>query len=83
VRFCFGDGAFNTIYDAKVALFALETGLKNSGSLQDLQDAVLRVPVCEWSVHTWTQLYEREDAEWVSKDEVLPFVDHRRTGLKF
>ncbi|CZT23551.1 uncharacterized protein RCC_09265 [Ramularia collo-cygni] len=82
VRFCFGDGAFNTTYDAKVALFALETALKKSGSYPDLQDAVLRVPVCDWSVFTWTDLYDREDANWVSDKEIIPIKVDRGTGLK-
>ena len=59
-----------------------ETGLKKSGSLSDLQNVVLRVPVCEWSVHTWTQLYERQDAEWVSANEVRPFAMDKHVGMK-
>lgn len=48
VRFCYGDGAFWTVYDAKVALSSLQAGLKKSGSAADLQQLKLWVPVCEW-----------------------------------
>ncbi|KAI5367683.1 hypothetical protein Slin15195_G028140 [Septoria linicola] len=74
VRFCYGDGAFWTVYDAKTALSSLQTGLKKSGALADLQELKLWVPVCEWSVHSWRELKERDDACWVSLDETRPFA---------
>ncbi|KXT05989.1 hypothetical protein AC578_308 [Pseudocercospora eumusae] len=62
VRFCYGDGAFWTVYDARIALSSLKTALAKSGSLLDLTEAKLWVPVCEFSVHTWTELADRNDA---------------------
>ncbi|KAF2213082.1 hypothetical protein CERZMDRAFT_83989 [Cercospora zeae-maydis SCOH1-5] len=77
VRFCYGDGAFWTEYDAKVALSSLQAGLKKSGSAADLQQLKLWVPVCEWSVHNWRELSHRADALWVNTYETRPFAcDH-------
>lgn len=73
VRFCYGDGAFWTIYDARTALSSLRLALERSGALADLKEMTLWVPVCEFSVHTWKELHQREDAEWVSMDGTRPF----------
>ena len=80
VRFCYGDGAFWTVYDARIALSSLQAGLKQSGTLADLQELKLWVPVCEWSVHSWKQLAERDDAMWVSADETRPFAHDKIKG---
>lgn len=73
VRFCYGDGAFWTIYDARTALTSLKMALERTGAAADLKDMQLFVPVCEFSVHTWKELHDRDDASWVSMDEVRPF----------
>lgn len=78
VRFCYGDGAFWSVYDARTALSALRYGLERSGALSDLKDLKIWLPVSEFSVHTWKELYEREDAQWVSADEVRSFSDGRK-----
>lgn len=76
VRFCYGDGAFWTVYDAKVALSALRMSLDSTKVLSELQETKLWVPVCEFSVHTWTELYKRDDAHWVSSEgDVKRFSD--------
>lgn len=77
VRFCYGDGAFWTVYDAKIALSSLEMSLMKSGAWADLQHLKLCVPVCEFSVHTWRELQERKDALWVSVDETRPITPER------
>lgn len=74
VRFCYGDGAFWTIYDARTALSSLRLALDRSGALLELKEMVLWVPVCEFSVHTWKELHERDDAQWVSMEETTPFT---------
>lgn len=76
MRFCYGDGAFWTVYDAKVALSALRMSLDSTKVLSELQETKLWVPVCEFSVHTWTELYKRDDAHWVSSEgDVKRFSD--------
>ena len=82
VRFCYGDGAFWTVYDARIALSSLRTGLAKSGSLLDLTETKLWVPVCEFSVHTWTELADRNDAQWVSIEETKPFSESVRKSLR-
>lgn len=73
VCFCYGDGAFWTVYDARTALSALRMALGRSLVLKDLEEMKLWVPVCEFSVHTWGDLDQREDALWVCEQEVVPF----------
>lgn len=52
---------------------SLRMALERSGALPDLKEMMLWVPVCEFSVHTWKELHERDDAQWVSMEETRPF----------